>query len=211
MHRRAELNPNLRSATSGVDYYDRDAASFGERFDSTSFAEVHADWIAFLPSAGSPILDVGAGSGRDAVALEAMGYDVTAVEPSPRLREWAKLHHPRSEVAWLADSLPALQLVRDGCRRFSFILCSAVLMHLVTEDVEHSFRSLAELLTPSGVLAISLRDRQHFEPPAIFHDIGHATVLTAASRAGLFPIHWTETVDRQRRVKLIWRSYVFRK
>lgn len=205
------MSPPPLSAPPSVEYYDRDASSFGERFDRISFAEAHADWIPFLPSAGAPVLDVGAGSGRDAVALEAMGYDVTAVEPSPRLREWAKHHHTASEVDWIADSLPSLELVRGLGQRFDFILCSAVLMHLPAEDVKRSFRSLTELMAPSGILAISLRNRQHFEPTSIFHDIDHATVLAVASRTGLASIHSTETLEHSGRSGVVWRSYVFRK
>lgn len=194
-----------------VEYYDRDAASFGRRFDRISFTEAHADWIPFLPSAGSPVLDVGAGSGKDALALEAMGYNVTAVEPSPRLREWARRRHPSSNVVWIADSLPTLNLVHGTGRRFDFIMCSAVLMHLSVKDVGRSLHSLTELMTSPGILAISLRDRQHFEPPSIFHDADHATIRSLASHVDLDLVKFSQTLDHSRRSGVVWSSYVFQK
>ncbi|WP_052149421.1 hypothetical protein [Sphingomonas sp. Ant20] len=62
------------SAIDPVDYYDRDAALFATRYDSVSFEDVHWAIAPFLPPAGSAVLDVGAGSGRDARALQPWDY-----------------------------------------------------------------------------------------------------------------------------------------
>ncbi len=47
-------------------FYNQNAGSLAEQYDSTTFEQVHTSWQAFLPLVGDRVLDVGAGSGRDA-------------------------------------------------------------------------------------------------------------------------------------------------
>jgi len=51
-----------------------------------SFADLHSDVARLLPKAPAFILDVGAGSGRDAASLAEMGHSIAAVEPVDELR-----------------------------------------------------------------------------------------------------------------------------
>jgi predicted SAM-dependent methyltransferase len=60
-------------------------------------------------------------------------------------------------VHWIEDGLPELSRVRAFGIQFEFILMSGVWMHLDGQERERSMPSIAELLRPSGVLALSLR------------------------------------------------------
>ena len=67
------------------------------------------DWLAdLLPPAPALIVDVGAGTGRDAVAFAAAGYEVVAIEPSAGMRAEAARLHPSPRIRWMSDSLAAL-------------------------------------------------------------------------------------------------------
>ncbi len=60
--------------------YERDAAAFVSQYESLSFERVHASLIDLLPEPGATVLDVGAGSGRDAAWFAARGDKVVAVD-----------------------------------------------------------------------------------------------------------------------------------
>ncbi|MCY4198668.1 MAG: methyltransferase domain-containing protein [Gammaproteobacteria bacterium] len=64
--------------------YERDAEALAERYERIEFERVHCEVLELLPKAGASVLDVGAGSGRDAAWFAANGYQVTAVEPSSK-------------------------------------------------------------------------------------------------------------------------------
>ena len=53
------------------------------------------EWLAdLLPSPPAVVIDVGAGTGRDAGAFADAGYEVIAVEPSTGMRAEAERLHP---------------------------------------------------------------------------------------------------------------------
>jgi len=56
--------------------------------------------------AGERVLEIGAGSGRDAARLLALGVEVDAVEPSAALRERALADHPELEGRLFHGFLP---------------------------------------------------------------------------------------------------------
>ena len=68
---------------SGTQGYGEHAMALAERYESISFADVHAEVAHLIPPAPARIADIGAGSGRDAAALARMGHQVIAVEPPP--------------------------------------------------------------------------------------------------------------------------------
>src|SRR5690606_7747655 len=134
------------------DVYSRDAQRFFEQYQSLRFEAVHHTWLTRLPQPPGFALDIGAGSGRDAAALAARGWDVLAVEPADGLRELGEQATQGLSVQWLNDRLPDLSQVRALSYRFQLILVSAVWMHLPPGQRERAFRILTELLAPGGVL-----------------------------------------------------------
>jgi SAM-dependent methyltransferase len=140
---------------SATAFYDENAQwlAFGyERLDSE---HVHPDLFAYLAQRPSQrILDIGAGSGRDAAALAERGHIVTAVDPSGKMLEIAKHGHAGMPIKWIQDSLPALQHVQGS---FDVILLSAVWMHIPPDEREDAFQRVAELLTDQGAIYITLR------------------------------------------------------
>ena len=140
-----------------IAWYDANADAAAARYEGVPPERVHG-WLAdLLPAAPAAALDVGAGSGRDAAWLSSRGYDVVAVEPSPRMRTIARERHAEPAIRWLADSLPALRHTVKTGLAFDVILLSAVWMHVAPSDRARAFRKLVNLLKPGGLIALSLR------------------------------------------------------
>ncbi|WP_394224211.1 methyltransferase domain-containing protein [Alteromonas gracilis] len=142
--------------TKNISYYSTNASFLAKQYDSVSFESVHKDWVKEIPKDGM-VLDVGAGSGRDARYLASRGLGVVAVEPASGIRELAKDYTISNPIHWVSDSLPELSEVFKLQSKFDLILLSAVWMHIAPSSRERAFRKLSSLLKPNGKLIISLR------------------------------------------------------
>ena len=75
-------------------WYDREAARLAPAYASVA-ALPSRDWLAdLLPRQPGLVVDVdvGAGTGRNALAFAAAGHEVVAVEPSAAMRAQAEGH-----------------------------------------------------------------------------------------------------------------------
>lgn len=196
----------LSQCADSIDYYERDPKAFADRYDSVAFEDVHPHVLTYLPSSGS-VLDVGAGSGRDARFMAARGLKVTAVEPSAGLRDLGARNS--KDVIWIDDRLPDLERIVEKTERFDLILCSAVLMLVEPMDLKKSLTTFAQVLVPAGKLAINLRTPMPEEPPGIFFDHTDHDVLAAADAAGFRCLHRFEAKDALGRSGYDWRGFVF--
>lgn len=122
----------MASAAGG--YEGATGLTLAEAYEAVDPVALHATLLSSLPAAPSMVLDIGSGSGRDAVWLAKMGHEVVAVEPSPTMRAEAQRRHSGAGVTWLDDSLPALASVYRLNAAFDVILLSAVWMHLPPGD-----------------------------------------------------------------------------
>jgi SAM-dependent methyltransferase len=141
----------------GTQGYDQDVEAFFARADAIAFAEKYAAVLHLLPAAPSRILDIGAGSGKDAADFAAMGHRVLAVEPTPALLAGAIARHAHPAITWLDDGLPDLAATRARDETFDLILLSAVWMHLDAAQRRHAMPHVASLLADGGTLILSLR------------------------------------------------------
>jgi SAM-dependent methyltransferase len=192
-----------------VSWYDANAEVVAERYESVAPKNVHSWLIDLLPSRPAAILDVGAGSGRDAAWLSTLGYDVVAVEPSAEMRAKAQALHPDVPVRWISDSLPALQRTFKTGLSFDFILLSAVWMHVPPSDRARAFRKLINLLKPGGVIAVTLRDGPAERERGI-HEVSSTEVETLAREHGAFVERTIADEDRLGRKEVHWIQIAFR-
>lgn len=197
------------SRPASAEHYDRDAARHAGRYSKARFEEVHAGILDFLPPMPGDILDVGAGIGRDAAALAGRGYRVTAVEPSRALRRQGQARYGEETIEWIEDCLPRLGSLRAAGRRFDFILCSAVLMHVAPGELAESFTAFADLLRPNGLLALSVRNKRADDPPEIFFDLDDAAIEAAAKLAGFSLTKYHTGEDQLGRGDVTWRGFIF--
>jgi SAM-dependent methyltransferase len=102
-----------------------------------------------LPPAPSRVLEVGAGGGELAGALRRDGYDVVAIDPASE--------RPGVRTVALADL---------DERPASFDAAVAVVSLHHVEPLAESFRRLAEVVRPGGVLAVDEFDVERFDEDA---------------------------------------------
>jgi SAM-dependent methyltransferase len=91
--------------------YARQARELAQLYESLPFEQAHAASLDLIPDGSGLLLDVGAGSGRDAAWFVGRGWDVVAVEPAERMRQEAQRRHPDAPICWLSDRLPRLEAV----------------------------------------------------------------------------------------------------
>jgi SAM-dependent methyltransferase len=191
--------------------YNRKAQTFFDQYQSLTFEQVHSDWLPQLDNKSGLALDVGAGSGRDALALAERGWDVVAVEPASELRRLGEAATSHRSIQWLDDSLPNLNEIRKLSHRFDLILVSAVWMHLPPTSRERAFRILTELLAPSGLLIITLRHGPS-DGERQFYEVSRAELDSFARQRAVMPVPLPEMrrTDELKREDVWWETVVYR-
>ena len=190
--------------------YSLEAERYFHEYKQLYFSDVHRQFIKYLPKRkGAQVLDVGCGSGRDALSLAKRGYQVTAVDPSDELLDFARSSAPPATVTWGTDALPELKNL--GARQFDFILVSAVWMHLAPHQREPSLRRLKALLSDNGYLAVTLR----LGTPDIsrsMYELNTEEFLTQAKATG-FDVQYVSrsTKDSLSRPDVHWKKVVLKK
>ena len=190
--------------------YEGDAGiSRAALYETVQARDLHSWLEPWLPEAPALVLDVGAGSGRDAAWLADAGHEVVAVEPSATMLSEARRRHPRSTISWIRDSLPALERIYRQAFAFDLVLLSAVWMHVGPEHRERAFRKLVGLLKPGGRLAITFPhgtvDRSRGQHPASVDE-----VESLARRHGAFLAFQDRDRDRLGRAGLEWARLLVR-
>jgi 2-polyprenyl-3-methyl-5-hydroxy-6-metoxy-1,4-benzoquinol methylase len=188
--------------------YDDGSESFFQTYESLRFSTTHRSFLRFLPASGARCLDVGAGSGRDASALAARGYQVTAVEPSRGLRTLAMAKHRQVNIRWIDDALPNLDKVKTLGEAYDFILLSAVWMHIEPKDRLPSLQSLKQLLVPNGCIALTLRIGDA-PPNRPMYPINVDEFVAQANSVGLKSVYQSrKSVDSLKRERVRWIKLV---
>ncbi len=172
------------TAIAGTAGYAEAADELFVRYESIAFAEVHRAVLHLLPTAPAHVLDIGAGTGRDAAALAEIGHRVVAVEPTDALRRGAMALHPSSSIQWIDDSLPDLAVVLAHGRRFDLVMLTAVWMHLDGAERRRAMPRVASLLRPGGVMVMSLRHGP-VPPGRWMFEVAAAETVRLARDAGL--------------------------
>jgi SAM-dependent methyltransferase len=138
-------------------------------------------------TADCPVLDIGAGTGRNTLALARRGHAVDAVEMSG---QFAAIF--REEAA--KESLPVRVLERDvfaSCddlrRDYGLILLSEVLSDFrTTEQLRAMFELAADRLAPGGRLVFNVfLARDGYEPDAAARELGQQVYTTIFTRGEL--------------------------
>jgi protein-L-isoaspartate O-methyltransferase len=190
--------------------YDKDAEKFLSQYESVTFEQVHRDIVDLIPNHPIRLLDIGAGSGRDAAALAQKGFEVTAVEPSDEFRAAAQKIHPDPNIKWIDDCLPNLSTIRAYDLKFGLILLSAVWMNIQPSERYTSFGAMADLLEPGGLLVVTLRQGQT-DSARYIYAVSSNEIGDLAERFGLTIIRQTTSSDVLGRSDLTWTTVVLRK
>jgi SAM-dependent methyltransferase len=197
---------------SGTEGYAEQADTLVGPVDAVRFADLHRPILHMIPRSPCPVLDIGAGTGRDAAALAATGHQVVAVEPVAELRRHAIALHATPNIEWLDDSLPHLARLLSRGQRFDLVLLTAMWMHLDAAQRREAMPNLATLVADNGLVSMTLRHgpvpagRRMFdvtadETIALAHDASLQLVLRLDNQPSQFnrsDVTWTRLVFAKR-------------
>lgn len=166
-------------------------------------------WLEpYIPDEPASILDVDAGSGRDAAWLASKGHKVVAVEPSSDMRKEAERLHSGSGFTMFSDRLPDLSMTCRTGLSFDLILLNAVWMFIPEAARERSFRKLIAFLRPRGVIALSLRTP--CETHRGMHPVSVSEIEGLAQRHGAYIESTKEAGDLLGRPGVRWHQIIIR-
>lgn len=195
---------------STVQSYHQNADAFVDRYEAVETGEVHGSWLPLLPRTKLLVLDVGAGSGRDAAWFAERGNEVVAVEPADEMRQQAQQQHPHPAIHWVDDRLPGLDRVHELDYRFDVILLSAVWMHVPESERDRAFRKLTELLKPGGFMVFTLRSKPADDGRTMYPVSAQRLRHRANQRALEVVLDRSEDEDAMGREEVSWTTTVFR-
>ncbi len=193
--------------------YAEEVDALFERYESRDPAAIHAPWAHLLPAEPARIIDIGAGTGRDAAWFASLGHQVLAVEPTTALRERAAILHPEPNIEWLDDILPGIPHVLAREETYDLILMHAVWMHLTEQERMDGMANLARLLAPGGRIAMSQRHGPVPQGRRMLDVTGEETIALAA-KYGLINLfnQRAGSIQAENRANHIeWTKLVFEK
>jgi SAM-dependent methyltransferase len=194
----------------GNEGYSEEADALTRQYESVRFVDVQGPILHLLPTVPSDVLDIGAGTGRDAAALAGMGHRVVAVEPTAALRDRAALLHPSSHIEWIDDYLPHLpRLMRRG-DQFDVVMLTAVWIHLDPRQRREAMPKVASLLRPGGALLLTLRHGP--APPGrrrLFETSADETIALASVHGLHVAVKVEHQADFYGRTEVRWTSLAF--
>ena len=195
----------------GTKGYSQEAGQLFSRYDTVTFEAFHGPLRHLFPQQPSVILDVGAGTGRDAGYLAELGHNVVAVEPTDELRIPASQRYRK--VEWIDDALPKLDVLHDRAGQFDLIMMTAVWMHLDEYERPAAMNNVAKLLKPKGLLMMSLRHGPQPKGRLMF-DVSAADTVSLARNEEfkvIFETHTPSTGQLNARAGVTWSKLAFRK
>ena len=145
---------------STLNYYDKNAVEFANQTVSIDMHDLYELFLNQLPKRNTQsILDVGCGSGRDANYFAKQGYDVTAIDASAELIQWARQHHMSSRISWVHLNFNSIEK-QAWENKFTGIWACASLLHVPFLELPCIIKSLLDTLTDEGVMYLSFKHGQ---------------------------------------------------
>ena len=135
--------------TSELNYYDIHASKFLESTFNVDMDDLYQSFLRYLADDAS-ILDLGCGSGRDALAFKSKGYDVTATDSSKVLMEKAK------ECTGIHIRLESFYELSD-LNRYDGIWACASLLHCERNRLDEVLDKILNALKVNGICYMSFK------------------------------------------------------
>jgi SAM-dependent methyltransferase len=195
---------------SGTENYAEEAPELLKRYESISFADTHRSVMHLIPTEACRVLDIGAGTGRDAAGFAARGHRVVAVEPTGEMRRGAMALHPSPLIEWVDDSLPDLANVRARGEQFDIVMLTAVWMHLDERQRRRAIPNVAALVRNGGVMIMTLRHGP-VPPGRRMFEVSAEETIALAAPLGLDCVLNRPAESSLRQPGVGWTRLAFRK
>jgi SAM-dependent methyltransferase len=155
VHHLHDVRHAARAAT--IRAYDAHAADYRDATADLppAIASAVGRFAGHVP-AGGRVLEIGSGSGRDALALERAGLSVRRTDITPAFVELLRAAgHPADQLDPLSDDLadPA-----DRRTAYDGVWANASLLHVDRDDLPTVLARLAGVTRPGGALFVSVKE-----------------------------------------------------
>lgn len=162
------------------DFYEINARAYFERTNRVDPAPILEPLLRHL-NAGSTILDIGCGSGRDLKWLKSRGFTPSGLERSPSLAVLAS-EHSDCPVA-IADLFEYNPPIHYDC-----VLLIGTLVHLGKSDFQKALGKIIRMLKSGGIMYLSMKawgGSEKSEDGRVFHLWSDSELRREFSRLGL--------------------------
>ncbi|MFA6809427.1 MAG: class I SAM-dependent methyltransferase [Eubacteriales bacterium] len=132
-----------------LQYYRENTMRFIEKTKNADMEYLYNVFEKYINPGGN-ILDLGCGTGRDSKHFIQEGYQVTAIDGSSELCDYAA-----EEIGQPVRCMLFSQL--DYKEKFDGIWASASLLHVSKEDIDNIIELLYKALKPEGYLYVSFK------------------------------------------------------
>lgn len=132
-----------------IDYYNQNAQTFIDSSINADVRELYDNFLPLIPQGGN-ILDAGCGSGRDAKAFSAQGYQVDAFDASEEMVRFARAN---TGLDIRLDTFMSYESETP----FDGIWACASLLHVPSADLTETIKKLFTHLKEGGHLYFSMK------------------------------------------------------
>lgn len=156
----------------------------------------------------SKTIDIGCGIGRDTYWLNQNGFDTIGIDGSSEMLKVARQNYP--EISFFHDLLPELK--NTSGEEFTNIFCSAVLMHLTTDNLDLACDRFDSLVGDKACILISYRDTNQSdwrENGKLYTPINTDSLVRNFISKGYDAVINETTIDSGR--GLNWTNLIFKK
>lgn len=137
-----------------VDYYDREAENWATAHDGheeSSYWAREMDMFHRLLPKGK-VLEIGSGTGKDASALIALGYDYTGTDASEGLLKIARKRNPTASF----KRVGVHELDFPG-GTFDGFWTAATLLHIPKDKIDQALTKIGQVVKPGGIGFVSMK------------------------------------------------------
>lgn len=177
-----------------IDYYNENAALYFETTVDADMSEEIAGFSKYLEE-GSSVLDLGCGSGRDALAFYERGFHTTALDASEEMCKLAEIYTDLEVLCMKFEEL-------DFVRVFDGIWACASLIHVPKKEIRKILQKVTTALKQDGILFMSFRhgDFEGYENKRYFSDYKKTELVSLiGNTAGLECIEIRLSKDKLKR------------
>ena len=139
-----------QSFKSTLNYYDENAVEFACQTLSIDMHDLYELFINQLPQRDTQCI------GRDSNYFAKQGYEVTAIDASAELIQWAEQHHMSSRITWVHLDFSSIEK-QAWENKFTGIWACASLLHVPFLELPFIINSLLDTFTDDGVMYVSFK------------------------------------------------------
>lgn len=186
------------------EFYDLNAESFANSTFPLDLSDLYCRFLKSL-TAGSQVLDVGCGSGRDSKFFIEQGLVVKAIDSSAELVKIASRN--------TGLSVRKVDIIGiDFDSEFDGIWACASLLHIPSQKLPNVFLKLARALKQSGVLYCSFKygDFEGERNGRYFTDLVESTLDSLVAGTGFnLESHWITEDARPTHINEKWLNSIY--